>query len=135
MKITIPAVAGQGQIDFAMLSFPAFQLTDTSAPVTIQAHRVTTAWGAASVTWNYPCARAGGDFDSAGLARWMIAPGDTHDVRLDITSAAQSWQTGASNHALILTRPPFEGGGFASEIENLREALRQARLKLYYHHV
>jgi len=123
------------QVDFALLFFPAFQVTDTSGPVTIEAHRVTTDWDPAGVTWTQPWQQAGGDFDPGCLARGMTAAGDTHSIRLDVTSAVQAWQSGTSNFGLILTRPSFEGDGFASEASNLTDALRSAQVKVYYHNV
>jgi hypothetical protein len=135
ITLTPPQDALNAQIDFVLLLIPPLGLTDSGAPVTIEAHKVTTGWDAGTVTWTQPWQEAGGDFDPAFLACGVTAAGDTHRIKLDVTSAVRAWQAGAANNGVIFTRPSLEGNGFASEASNLSDALQGARVILYYHNV
>jgi len=134
ISLPIPDDVFQSKIDFAMLQFPAFTITDTHDLVAMQVHRVTTAWDPAHVSWTAPWQNPGGDFDSACLAWYAISAGDDHPVGMDLTPCVKAWQSGAGNYGIILKRPNRQGGGFAVEASNLREVLRSARFKLYFHH-
>jgi len=135
VPLPIPDDIAGAKIDFALVHFPAFILPDTSAPLRFQALPVTTPWDSGTVSWTYPWRNVGGDFDSTRPASYAIMAGDNHRVALDVTECLQGIQNGETNCGLILLRPRAEGGGFGLELSNFRNALRQARLKFYYHHV
>jgi hypothetical protein len=135
LAIPIPTEVLQSHVDFAILCFPAFSVTNETAVVGIEACPLTTAWDAGSVSWTGPWRNPGGDFDSTTPATYAIAAGDSNQVTLDITEYVLAWQNGTANCGVILTRSQAEGGGFGTEVGNLGAAVAAARLKLYYHHV
>jgi hypothetical protein len=135
VPLPIPDDVAGAEIDFALIHFPAFILPDTSVPLRLQALPVATPWDSGTVSWTHPWRNAGGDFDSTRPASYALVAGDNHRVALDVTECLQGIQNGETNCGLVLLRPRAEGGGFGLELANFRNALRQARLKFYYHHV
>lgn len=135
MRVPIPEEVQQGRIDFALLLIPGFQLPDSEMVVTLRAHEVTTAWNPGDVNWEQPWHRAGGDFDTTDFSSYTLSSARNERIGLDVTRCVKRWRNGTANHGLILTRPRYEGHGFALEAGNLRQAIGSARVKYYYSHV
>jgi len=132
INVTLPEILQQARIDFAKLEFPAVTIPDTTFAFTLEVYAVTTAWQRATVRWDYPWRRLGGDFDSVRLARFTTTTSDRHPVVLDLTQTVKRWQSGGSNFGLIFKRPDYEGGGFGIEGGLLRQVLNSARVKFYF---
>lgn len=120
------------RIDFVKLEFPSVLRSDTNYRYTIEGYRITTRWEQRGVTWNSPWRIPGGDFDSIRISRFTTATSDSHPVVLDITNAVRDWQVNGNNFGLILKRPDYEGGGFWTEVQGLRQAFNSARVKFYF---
>ena len=108
IKFDVSSLSGE-TINSAVLNV---ELRSTSGvPVVIEAHRVTTDWSEANVSWSAPWATAGGDFSSStegsATVTSAIALGDpTETMTIDITSLVQDWADGTyPNYGLILVDP------------------------------
>ena len=82
--------------------------SSSNAPITINAHRLTTNWTEGSVTWNSPWSAAGGDYDptvvgSASFTSNLSLGDPTETMSIDITDLVQGWIDGTyPNYGLVL---------------------------------
>ena len=132
-RVDIADIPETSTIDFAELYIPGFLQQGLDIRFTLEAKRVTTQWNTNSVSWYYPWANPGGDFDTTDCCLFTSDAIEVRETYLDITPIIQSVVEGEDNYGIILKRSAFEGGGFTQYNSELYEKLREARLTVLYH--
>jgi len=103
------------RVDYAEIMIPHFL---TTGALTIEGWRLT-AQNAVVYDTNYH-------------ARNTTKASVNLPVILDITDFMQYWVENGNNYGVLLKRPYYEGGGFNGELQGLRNALANARIRVFY---
>ena len=72
------------------------------------------------------------DYDTTYYARYATEASIDLPVILDITNFMQYWVENGNNFGILLKRPYYEGGGFGGELQSLRNALANARIRVFF---
>jgi hypothetical protein len=72
------------------------------------------------------------DYDTTYYARYATEASINLPVILDITDFMQYWVENGNNYGILLKRPYYEGGGFRGELQGLRNALANARIRVFF---
>jgi hypothetical protein len=72
------------------------------------------------------------DYDTTYYARYATEASINLPVILDITDFMQYWIENGNNYGILLKRPYYEGGGFRGELQGLRNALANARIRVFF---
>ena len=72
------------------------------------------------------------EFDTTYHARYSIEASINLPVILDITDFMQYWVENGKNFGILLKRPYYQGGGFKGELQGLRNALANARIRVFF---
>ena len=124
----------QSEVDFAEVIIPYFLPKGFSGILQVEAKKIARNWDKNTVTWAVPWQRAGGDFDTTTIAKFVLGKVGEVPVCLDVTEYVADWASGREgNFGVLLKRPPEEGDAFRAEIADLQRYLSQVRLKVYYH--
>lgn len=130
-RFEIPQILYNSKIYHVQITFPNF-LDTNDKKVEIEGFRITTPWTTNTVNWFYPWKNPGGDFDSSCYTTYIIEYGQKKKVFLDLTKFLKYWIRFGANYGIILKRPYYESDGFGGEVNNLINALRKAKIKVYY---
>lgn len=132
VSFPLPDVVRRARLDFAKLELSDVLPESLGERVTIEMFDCRTAWQAGLVTWTSPWRTPGGDYDSTTTTRYVLLPARANRAVFNVTESARRWQSGAPVFGLLVKRPSREGGGFRLEGARVLQALRAARVKLYY---
>jgi len=72
------------------------------------------------------------DYDTTYNAHYNTHASLNLPIILDITKFIKHWVENGNNFGILLKRPYYEGGGFRSELQSLRNALANARIKIFF---
>ena len=72
------------------------------------------------------------EYDTTFHARYSIEASINLPVILDITDFMQYWVEDGNNFGILLKRPYYQGGGFRGELQGLRNALTNARIRVFF---
>jgi hypothetical protein len=72
------------------------------------------------------------EYDTTFHTRYSIDASINLPVILDITDFMQYWVENGNNFGILLKRPYYQGGGFRGELQNLRNALANARIRVFF---
>uniref|UniRef100_A0A7C6A9G6 Uncharacterized protein n=1 Tax=candidate division WOR-3 bacterium TaxID=2052148 RepID=A0A7C6A9G6_UNCW3 len=72
------------------------------------------------------------DYDTTYHSRYVTDAEIRLPVILDITEFVKHWQKNGNNFGILLKRPHYEGGGFRGELQALRNALTNARVRVFF---
>ncbi len=75
------------------------------------------------------------EYDTTFHARYSIEASINLPVILDITDFMQYWVENGNNFGILLKRPYYQGGGFRGELQGLRNALANSRIKVFYNYI
>lgn len=103
------------QVDYAEILIPHFL---TQGAITIEGWRLRS---------NNP-----DDYDTTYHSRYVTDAEVRLPVVLDITEFVKHWLANGNNFGILLKRPYYEGGGFRGELQNLRNALTNARVRVFF---
>lgn len=103
------------RVDYAEIMIPHFL---TSGAITVEGWRLTSQNAVV--------------YDTIYHARNTTKASVNLPVILDITDFMQYWVENGNNFGILLKRPYYEGGGFRGELQNLRIALSNARIRVFF---
>ena len=103
------------RVDYAEILIPHFL---TNGRIVLEAWRLTS-----GNTNNY---------DSTYRVRFTAKASVNLPAALDITEFVKYWVDNGNNHGVLLKRPNYEGGSFRGELQSLRQALSNARLRVFF---
>lgn len=103
------------KVDYAEIMVPHFL---TSGAITVEG------WRLNSETPN--------DYDTAYNALYKTHASLNLPIILDITKFIKYWVENGNNFGILLKRPYYEGGGFRGELQNLGNALANARIRVFF---
>ncbi|MDH5186058.1 MAG: hypothetical protein OEW70_03235 [candidate division WOR-3 bacterium] len=72
------------------------------------------------------------DYDTTFHARYTTEASVNLPVILDITDFMKYWVGNSNNFGVLLKRPYYQGGGFRGELQNLMNALTNARIRVFF---
>ncbi len=72
------------------------------------------------------------EYDTTFHARYSIKASINLPVILDITDFMQYWVENGNNFGILLKRPYYQGGGFRGELQGLRNALTNSRIRVFF---
>lgn len=72
------------------------------------------------------------EYDTTFHTRYNTDASVNLPVILDITEFVKYWVGNSNNYGILLKRPYYEGGGFRGELQNLRNALLNARIRIFF---
>ena len=72
------------------------------------------------------------EYDTTYHARYATDASVNLLVILDITDFVKYWVENGNNFGILLKRPYYEGGGFRGELQGLRNALTNARIRVFF---
>jgi hypothetical protein len=116
------------QVDYAEIVIPHFL---TSGKIAIEGYRLTTNWNPTTVRWN-SFIRPGGDYDTTSNTRYITSSSENYPIILNITEFIKNWLNSGNNYGILLKRPIYEGNGFTGNIQFLRNALMNAKVRIFY---
>ncbi|MDH5683809.1 MAG: hypothetical protein OEZ20_05035 [candidate division WOR-3 bacterium] len=72
------------------------------------------------------------EYDTTFHARYTTEASVNLPVILDITDFMKYWVGNSNNFGVLLKRPYYQGGGFRGELQNLMNALTNARIRVFF---
>ena len=72
------------------------------------------------------------EYDTTFHARYSIEASVNLPVILDITDFMLYWAENGNNFGILLKRPYYQRGGFRGELQGLRNALANARIRVFF---
>jgi len=109
LQFDLPSQLVGSTIDYAELRFSAQPDSGLEQPLDIAGYRLTAGWDMDAVSWTYPWANPGGDYNDSTLTVSTLSGEENQRVSLDLTGILSAWAKGRPSYGLIL-KPLIEKG-------------------------